>query len=185
MAKTILLDVWVLARLAGAAMDDAVASAGLVSREFVLYALLEQAGPMTPTELARMSGVPATTISKMVRRMAERDHLVELENPDDARSRLLELSPRGQEVLGEAEAGYASLADGVAAALGGELDQVEWSLERLRATLAQRSGRSGDAGLGSRPPGATAHEFRYTGRPLTRAEESQVGQFADFLRRDD
>ncbi len=176
-----LLDVWVLARLAGVAMDDAIAPSGLIAREFVLYALLDRAGPMTPTELARTSGVPATTISKMVRRVGERGHLVELENPSDARSRLLRLSPSGEEVLAKAEAGYATLAESVVAALGDECGQVEWSLARLGQALGDASGLA--ALPGDRPAEATAHEIRYAGRPLTPAEESQARDFIDFLRR--
>lgn len=182
MADTILLDTWILARLAGGVMDDAVAPAGLVAREFVLYALLDRTGPLTPTELARTSGVPATTISKMVRRMGERNHLVELDNPDDARSRLLQLSPEGAAVLGDAESGYAKLASELTAALGAEVPQIEWSLERLRAALVELSGgRSLEPA--QRPSTAQAHIVHYAGRALDEHELAQVRQFIDFVRR--
>ncbi|HSF84784.1 MAG TPA: MarR family transcriptional regulator [Acidimicrobiia bacterium] len=183
MAETLLLDVWVLARLAGVAMDDAIAPSGLVSREFVLYALLDGAGPMTPTELARTSGVPATTISKMVKRMGERGHLVELDNPEDARSRLLQLSEEGRGVLDVAERGHAELAAEVATDLGDELAQVQWSLERLRRLLASRAGGDGARPEPSRPTEATVREVRYAGRILTAGEEAQAKQFIDFIRR--
>lgn len=177
-----LLDVWILARMAGVAMDGAVGPAGLAAREFVLYALLDAAGPMTPSEVARTSGVPATTISKMVRRMGERGHLVELDNPDDARSRLLQLSRPGLAVLNDAEEGYAKLAGEISVALGEEEAQVEFSLQRLRRTLAELIGQAEEALPATRPAEATAHALRYTGRRLSRAEEQHARRFVDFLR---
>ncbi len=182
MAEKMLLDVWILARLVGAAMDEAVAPAGLAAREFVLYALLQRAGPMTPTELARLSGVPATTISKMVRRMADRGHVVELDHPEDARSRLLQLNAAGATVLADAADGYTKLADEASAALGDDVGQIEWSLQRLRTVLAELSGQEVESAA-SRPENATAHTLRYSGRSLTSAEEARAREFVDFLRR--
>ena len=184
MAETLLLDVWVLARLAGVAMDHAIADSGLVSREFVLYDLLDRTGPVTPTELARTSGVPATTISKMVRRMGERGHVVELDNPEDARSRLLHLSKTGREVLDEAQQRHAALATEVADALGDDLPHVDWSLERLRITLAKPGDVTMPRSEIERPSTGTVHQFRYTGRPLTDVEEAEARRFIDFIRRE-
>jgi DNA-binding MarR family transcriptional regulator len=178
-----LLDIWVLARTVGAAMDDAVAPSGLVGREFVLYALLDGLGATTPTDLARRSGVPATTISKMLHRMVERGHLEERENPEDARSRLLILTDEGRRTLTRAREGFAELAGDVATELGDENEQVAWSLDRLRAVLATAAGATvNPAGEAARPDSATAHAVRYVGRPLGRDEEARVADFIDFVR---
>jgi DNA-binding MarR family transcriptional regulator len=185
MRDTMMLDVWVLARVVGGAMDHAVAPSGLVGREFVLYALLDGVGPTTPTELARRSGVPATTISKMLRRMTSRGDLIEEENPDDARSRLLRLAPAGAATLEVAHKGFAALTAAVGAELGGEDEQVAWSLDRLRAAVEAAAGLDAPGSEIPRPDAATAHAVRYVGRPLTSAEEAEVAQFIDFLRRND
>lgn len=150
MTGTLLLDIWVLARLAGAAMDDAVAPSGLAGREFVLYALIDSLDGATPTELARRSGVPATTISKMLRRMSDRDHVVEEENPEDARSRLLRLSGAGDAALDAAQEGFAALTADVVAGLGDEVEQIEWSLDRLHGALGG-SGEADNVGGAARP----------------------------------
>ena len=184
MAETLLLDIWVLARLVGVAMDDAVEPSGLVGREYVLYALLSAIGATTPTDLARRSGVPATTISKMLRRMTARGHLIEAENPDDARSRLLRLTEEGAVALRLAHEGFASLTKQVLGELGAEAAQVGWSLERLGSALAVATGSDAARSSGPRPEEATAHALRYVGRRLTDAEEAQAAAFVDFVRRD-
>lgn len=184
MTHTLLLDIWVLARLAGAAMDDAVAPSGLAGREFVLYALMAGLDGATPTELARRSGVPATTISKMLRRMSDRGHVVEEDNPEDARSRLLRLSAEGDAALDAAHDGFAALTADVVSGLGDEVAQIEWSLGRLRSALGA-GGDVDDAGSSARPASATAHSIRYAGRPLTVSEEREVADYIEFLRRND
>ena len=109
--------------------------------------------------------------------------LVELDNPEDARSRLLQLSEEGRGVLDVAERGHAELAAEVATDLGDELAQVQWSLERLRRLLASRAGGDGARPEPSRPTEATVREVRYAGRILTAGEEAQAKQFIDFIRR--
>lgn len=180
-AEGLLLDVWVLARTVGAAMDDAVASSGLVAREFVLYAMLDELGATTPTDLARRTGVPATTISKMLRRMVERSHLREADNPEDARSRLLMLTEDGVATLRTAEKGFAALASSVGSALGEETTQIEWSLARLAVTLRRLAGEDA-TDMARRPDPATAHGVHYVGRRLSDEETEQVHTFIDFLR---
>ncbi len=181
MDRSLLLEVWVLARLAGAAMDEAMADSGLTAREFVLYALLAELEQTTPTELARLSGVPATTISKMLRRMERRGDLAETDNPEDARSRIVHLTTDGEHTLGRAQAAFARVAGDLDASLRDERAQIAWSLERLHHGLRRLSGRSVETSP-VRPEDARAHELRYVGRALNEAEAAQVADYIDFIR---
>ena len=182
MERSLLLQVWVLARLAGTVIDDAVEPSGLVAREFVLYSLLVELGETTPTDLARLSGVPATTISKMLRRMVQRGHFEEMDNPEDARSRIIRLTGAGQAAQQDAATGFADATATLAADLDAEGDQIAWSLERLQGALRRLTGL--EAGeLAPRPTGATAPAVRYVGRELDAAQSAEVAQFIDFVRR--
>jgi DNA-binding MarR family transcriptional regulator len=54
--------------------------------------------PVTPSALARETGLPPTTIRDYVRRLVERRDVRKLPNPDDGRSYQLVLTAKGQEV---------------------------------------------------------------------------------------
>lgn len=98
-----------------------------VSYGFVLLAL--RAGATSAGELAAVLGVSKQAASKLVESM-ERAGLVRRRTaPEDARVRLLELSPTGHQLLGDVEAAYRDLE----AEWGRLLGEVE--LEEVRARL--------------------------------------------------
>ena len=88
------------ATLAGSAVVWPIVGGALIntfpyaSGPTVLDGLFEF-GPISPTELAAVAGMPPTTLSHYIRHMRERGHLVEQRRPTDGRSRALSLSPAG------------------------------------------------------------------------------------------
>ncbi len=88
--------------LLAAAMEDC----GLRADEYAVYSALVEFAPLAPTEMARVVGMPPTTISHYVREMRERGHLEEEANPRDGRSRMLRLSASGRAAHRRANAAF-------------------------------------------------------------------------------
>jgi DNA-binding MarR family transcriptional regulator len=83
-----------LAGLLGQTMRDAPLKPG----EFAVYSALRLEQPVTPTRLAAVLGMPATTLSSALRKMTEAGHLTRVPNPADGRSALVELNAEGVNV---------------------------------------------------------------------------------------
>jgi len=73
---------------------------------FAVYSVIGAAEPVTPTHLAEILGMPPTSLSYVIRQMHERGHLRRVRNPDDGRSVLLKLTPKGRRVLDDALTGF-------------------------------------------------------------------------------
>jgi DNA-binding MarR family transcriptional regulator len=78
--------------LLAAAMEDA----GMGADGYAVYSALFEFEPLTPTELGRVVGLPATTVSHYIRAMREQRHIDEARNPVDSRSRILSLTVSGR-----------------------------------------------------------------------------------------
>jgi len=79
-----------------ALLTRAFAAAPLTTDEFAVYSLLRLIGPTTPSQLASGLGMPASTMSHYLRRMADRRHLHRTRNPADGRSSFVELTKSGR-----------------------------------------------------------------------------------------
>jgi DNA-binding MarR family transcriptional regulator len=77
----------------------ALRDAPIRSDEYGVYSAVFMARHLTPTQLARSTGMPLTTVADYIRAMAERGHLERNPNPADRRSVLLSLSPAGEETV--------------------------------------------------------------------------------------
>jgi DNA-binding MarR family transcriptional regulator len=94
--STLLLVVTAYQRI-GRLVDRELAADGVEPDDYALLSLIGVRGPIRLTELASVLGSRLTTVSDAVRRLEARAHVVRLENPDDGRSWLFELSEAGDE----------------------------------------------------------------------------------------
>jgi DNA-binding MarR family transcriptional regulator len=182
---SVLFDVWLLMHLVSGMLDQALAEHGLSGDEFGLYSLLRGFGPVTPTQIARWTGMPATTVSAALRRSAARGHLERMPHPDDGRSYLVGLSDAGTAAHAEAASAFRTAAERVSDALGEDETAQRAVLQRLDHALR------GISGLDSRPyqvtessPG-TPPALTYTGQALTPAQEHQARRYIEFIRHSD
>ena len=76
-------------------LSRTLADAPLRADEYAVYSVLFENGPTSPTELARILGLPPTTISDHVRTMMRREHASRRERPHDQRMHELVLTPAG------------------------------------------------------------------------------------------
>jgi DNA-binding MarR family transcriptional regulator len=93
--SSLLFDLFAASQQVRTLLTRGMAGAGLRPDEYAVYSGLFEFGPIAPTELARVLGMPPTTLSHYIRRMRELGHLVEQRKPSDGRSRALSLSPAG------------------------------------------------------------------------------------------
>jgi DNA-binding MarR family transcriptional regulator len=182
---SVLFDVWLLMHLVSGMLDQALAEHGLSGDEFGLYSLLRGFGPVTPTQIARWTGMPATTVSAALRRLTARGHMERMPHPDDGRSYLVMLSDSGVAAHAGAASSFRTAAARVSDALGHDETAQRAVLQRLDHALRDITG------LDSRPyqitesSPATPPALTYTGHALTPAQEHQVRRYIEFIRRPD
>jgi DNA-binding MarR family transcriptional regulator len=59
--------------------------------------------PVSPSELARVAGTPPTTLRDNIQRLVDRRLVRRVPNPDDGRSYLVRITPRGRATLEAAD----------------------------------------------------------------------------------
>jgi DNA-binding MarR family transcriptional regulator len=91
--------------------------------------------PVTRTLLAREMGLRRTTLRDLVGRLIERGHVREDPNPRDGRSRLLTLTPAGQEIFDRGIPVFQRVLREIDASLGGRLKEEELAVRRVRIAL--------------------------------------------------
>jgi DNA-binding MarR family transcriptional regulator len=118
------------ARLVGQVYDRALEPTGLVNTQFSALAVLEAAGPVPVTELARRLGVDRTTLTRNLG-LLERRGLIRSTRGRDARVRLVEATAAGREAFWRAVPVWRSVQGELVGRFGAE----RWTAlrEELRA----------------------------------------------------
>lgn len=119
----ILLQVFVAGQLTDdllrAELGDVLSADG-----FAVQSVIGLAGPITPGQLARRLGMAPTTVSSWVARLERAGIVRRRPNPEDGRSQLIELTPRGRRQLDAARPGFRRAIERVRAELGDDFEEV-------------------------------------------------------------
>jgi DNA-binding MarR family transcriptional regulator len=182
---SVLFDVWLLMHLVSGMLDQALAEHGLSGDEFGLYSLLRGFGPVTPTQIARWTGMPATTVSAALSRLTARGHLERIPHPDDRRSYLVGLSHAGVAAHAGAASSFRTAAARVSGALGDDETAQRAVLQRLDHALRAITGHDSRPYQVTESSPGTPPALTYTGQALTPAQEHQVRHYIEFIRRSD
>ena len=138
-----LFPLFVCGGLSNALLQREIRGSGLTPGEFGVISAIAVWGPLTPSELASLVGLPPTTLSEYVNRFSKRRLVKRARHPEDGRSYHLELTPEGRRRHAEAGAGLRASLLEIAANLEIEPKTVRESLlalERaLRASLSTNS----------------------------------------------
>ena len=182
--KNLLIDLWLISFLAERFVAEMLEGIPLSVDEFAMYGLISDLAPLTAADLVRATGLPATTVSSLVRRCESRGELIRSDNPEDARSSLLELTAAGYEVLASAVPRLLEGIDRLRSRLGTEHDLVRERLELLDQVLRQ------EMGVGPRPyevdvARSYAKTLTYSGPALTPEQRAEALRFVDWLRKRD
>lgn len=178
-AISVLWDVGTVARMTQTVVDESLVDAGISAREFWIITLLAARGPITPGEIASRSGIPATSISKVVARLAAKGLVDESEHPDDGRSRLVAISAGGGAAIEAARTRFGALHRRIHELLGPEMADIVWSLRRLEWALRQLGPFTPDMMASARH--RVPSWIRYSGPALTADEESEVLRYIEWM----
>jgi DNA-binding MarR family transcriptional regulator len=108
---SVLFELFAASRQVGELLATAMAASPLTPEEYAVYSVLFDEGPHAPTELARRTGMPPTSMSHFVRAMLERGHAERSPDPADRRSYRIVLTEAGLEAHEAASRAFAE-ADG-------------------------------------------------------------------------
>jgi DNA-binding MarR family transcriptional regulator len=78
---------------------------GFSPSELLILLKVFHSGYFRPTELAKQSGIPASTFSGLVDRLVNRGYLIREMDPDDRRSIIVKGTPELKEIMSEINAG--------------------------------------------------------------------------------
>ncbi len=117
------------ARKATAMYDDALAPAGVTVAQYRLLRIVERAGPLSLTELARVVDLDRSTVGRNVR-LLQRLGMVRLMPGADQREAKVELDEGGTRALAAAKPLWDAAQARIEACLGADVP------ERLRSLLA-------------------------------------------------
>jgi len=136
----LLLQPYVLAQLAGAVVDRAVAGSGVSPSEYAVTSWLNVRGSITPSELAADLGIAPTTLSSMLDRLVRKKQIRRTRHPADGRSALLELTAQGKATIVQNNGRLSDLLAAVRANLDGDAEEVLETLRLLEDALRRTLG---------------------------------------------
>jgi DNA-binding MarR family transcriptional regulator len=87
-------------------VEAALAEAPLRADEYAVYSLIFEAGPLTASEISRMTGIPLTTVLDHFRAMEARGHLAREPHPTDGRALHASLTTAGLDDFGRTNAAW-------------------------------------------------------------------------------
>jgi DNA-binding MarR family transcriptional regulator len=132
---TIVNELALAARYALELSNRELSASGVDPGEYGPLSFVGVMQPVTRTLLAREMGLRRTTLRDLVGRLIERGHVREDPNPSDGRSTLLTLTPAGQEIFDRGIPVFQRVLREIDAALGGQLDEEELAVRRVRIAL--------------------------------------------------
>jgi DNA-binding MarR family transcriptional regulator len=112
----------------------------LTRAEYAVVSVLDQSAPQRVSDLAGADGCDASTVSRRVAALAERDLVVRTPDPDDGRAHRTALTDRGRAVLHAERRRRADLVtDALAGWSASDRADLTRLLARLSTSLAERA----------------------------------------------
>jgi DNA-binding MarR family transcriptional regulator len=166
--SSLLFDVFASSQRVKSLLTAAMADSPLTPEEYAVYSGVFEFGPIAPTELAAVVGLPPTTLSHYVVAMRERSHIAEWRNPLDGRSRKLTLTETGLAAHRAANRVF-ERAYGLFAARVADQDQVKAALEAVERAAAEALDELAPPARHARPSRVIPSRVAPGGQPNTRA----------------
>jgi DNA-binding MarR family transcriptional regulator len=94
--RSLLLDVYATFHKSGQVVERAVEGTGIGAEDFAFVSIVGGREPVTPTEIAREFGLSLSTVLFRATRNVELGFVERVTNPQDGRSFLLRLTPKGR-----------------------------------------------------------------------------------------
>jgi DNA-binding MarR family transcriptional regulator len=100
--RSLLLDLYAAFHKSGQIVDRAIVGTAIGPEDFAFVSIVGVREPVTPTEIAREFGLSLSTVLFRATRNIELGFVERVTNPQDGRSFLLRLTPKGQRAWGDA-----------------------------------------------------------------------------------
>jgi len=131
----LLLQPAVVFQLVGRLVDEVIEGSDVVGVEYQVASWLNVVRQATPSELAADLGLAPTTLSSVIERLVRKDQVRRVPNPDDGRSYLVELTPRGKATNARNSARLGKVIERVRANLEADEEELLAQLRVLEAAL--------------------------------------------------
>lgn len=135
---------WIASTRIGVLLDDALADTGIPPGNFGLLSTIGSFGPVTPSEIALITGMPLTTVVFNVRKMISRGHVSRQPHPNDRRSYHLVLTGEGARLFRSAGPAFRRAVDAVRGRLADPDDVLDRTVELANAVAAEAAARQGN-----------------------------------------
>ncbi|NQU37785.1 MAG: MarR family transcriptional regulator, partial [Actinobacteria bacterium] len=162
-------------------LDSALSDSGLNADDFGLYSMLRGWGPLTPGQLAAITGMRQNTVSAALQRLDKRGHLTRQAVPEDARSTRVRLNKAGVAAHQGGTEGFLKVAESISQLLGSQEAPTRQALQQLDEILRHRL----DAA--DRPYSTPALDpdstwnLELTGPALNGSQRRELEQYARWL----
>ena len=134
-APGLFLQPYILDQLVSGLMLRIVGPSVVTGSEFAVTSCIDSLGPTTPTELAQLLGISATTLSATIDRLVKKGQLRRVPHPDDGRSYLVELTDAGHATNQDCFTRFAAELQAVRANLDGDAEEILAGMRVLEAAL--------------------------------------------------
>ena len=128
---SVLFELYAASRAVGELVASAMADSPLTPAEYAVYSVLFDEGPHAPTELARRTGMPPTSMSHFVRSMLDRGHAERAPAAADRRSYRIVLTPSGLAAHRAASEAFATADDAFVRALAADEEEARSVLRAI------------------------------------------------------
>lgn len=133
--RGLLINTWIASELVGTLLERNLAEDGVHTGFYGTLSVIGVWGPLTPSQVADLTGTPLTTVSDRLRRMVKDGDVERVAHPGDGRSHHVRLTKAGD---AHWRLGWPALRRTIAqveANLAQPVDQVEIALEDLIGAL--------------------------------------------------
>ena len=143
---SLLFELYAASRASSELIHAAMADAPLTPEEYAVYSVIFDEGPHAPTELARRTGMPPTSMSHFVRSMLERGHAERAPSAEDRRSYRIVLTQAGLQAHAASSAAFEEANDRFIRALAVDEEAARAMLRAIgRAAVVGRERLTADA----------------------------------------
>lgn len=92
---SVLFDLWLLRQALHPLIEHSIRDTGWSADEYGMYLMIDDFGPLTPSRLQSLTGLPQHAVAAALKRIESRGHLERVPNAKDRRSVLVALNSEG------------------------------------------------------------------------------------------
>ena len=129
MPHTVYFHFWALSRTVRASAAEALAELDISLDDFGLLTIIQSEGPLSMSALSKQAHLAQSTLTMAAKKLMRKGWCEQERSPDDARQKLIRVTPLGEELL---ETGCAEMRRREAEILGAARTNRASVIERIR-----------------------------------------------------